>query len=367
MKEEIRAQSNPGAPPTNPEQVVEQASERMRRALSPGWEITSMMQKIVGGMKPRIDAVLQLRNPVNQKLKFLVQVRRVVSIRDLGPSIQALEKLSGQGDQVMVMSRHISESAQRWLIERNISFADVTGNFRISAQDYSVLLGDRGAALDPWRGPGRPRTSLKGEAAARVIRALIDSRPPMSVPELIKRAKSSNGVAYRVLDFLEDEDLVIREESKIVGVKWQRILEQWSRDYGFQENNSVMGFFEPRGLPELLEKLKGKPELDYAVTGSLAAQRWAPYAEPRLAMMYAKYPLKLARQLDLRPVDTGVNVLIAATAFDVVFDRVAEFEGVRYVAPSQAVVDLLRAPGRNPAEGQELLTWMEKNEDEWRI
>jgi hypothetical protein len=36
------------------------------------------------------------------------------------------------------------------------------------------------------------------------------------------------------------------------------------------------------------------------------------------------------------------------------------------VAPSQAAVDLLTAPGRGPEEGRALLDWMEKNESDWR-
>ena len=35
-------------------------------------------------------------------------------------------------------------------------------------------------------------------------------------------------------------------------------------------------------------------------------------------------------------------------------------------APSQVAVDLLTGPGRNPAEGQALLDWMENHECTWR-
>jgi hypothetical protein len=51
---------------------------------------------------------------------------------------------------------------------------------------------------------------------------------------------------------------------------------------------------------------------------------------------------------------------------DFVFDRSAIDEGVRYVAPSQAVADLLTGSGRNPTEAEELLDWMRRYEDVWR-
>ncbi len=37
-----------------------------------------------------------------------------------------------------------------------------------------------------------------------------------------------------------------------------------------------------------------------------------------------------------------------------------------YAALSQVAVDLLTGPGRNPAEGQALLDWMETDERTWR-
>jgi hypothetical protein len=106
--------------------------------------------------------------------------------------------------------------------------------------------------------------------------------------------------------------------------------------------------------------------LRYAVTGSLAAQRWADYADPRLATVYVDDVPAAAEQLGLREVDSGANVLLAAPASAVVFDRSSDLDGVRYAAPSQVAVDLLTGPGRSPAEGQALLDWMESNEPAWR-
>jgi hypothetical protein len=42
----------------------------------------------------------------------------------------------------------------------------------------------------------------------------------------------------------------------------------------------------------------------------------------------------------------------------VVFDRTWKDDSTTSVAPSQAAVDLLTAPGRSPAEGEAILEWM---------
>ena len=71
-------------------------------------------------------------------------------------------------------------------------------------------------------------------------------------------------------------------------------------------------------------------------------------------------------KVGLREVETGANVLVAKSAYDVVYERTSVVDGVFMVAPSQAAVDLMTGPGRNPAEAEELLAWMEANAGEWR-
>jgi hypothetical protein len=83
-------------------------------------------------------------------------------------------------------------------------------------------------------------------------------------------------------------------------------------------------------------------------------------------MIYCDSPERLANELDLRPVATGANVLLARPAYDVVYDRMLTAKDINIVAPSQAAVDLLTGPGRNPAEGTALLDWMEANVGAWR-
>lgn len=60
---------------------------------------------------------------------------------------------------------------------------------------------------------------------------------------------------------------------------WRRILERWSEDYGFQRSNTVNAYLQPRGLEALVDDLRDSMGLPYALTGSLAAQRVAPYAQ----------------------------------------------------------------------------------------
>ncbi|MFI7434673.1 hypothetical protein [Micromonospora haikouensis] len=338
----------------------------MQDRLPPGWTIDLAQH----GVPRRIDGIAELTAPDGTKAVLLIEAKRSVVTSDLAAILDQLRSYSlphVDHPVPMLAGRYIGPSARAWLEERGVSYADATGNIHIQLERPAMYLHDRGADRDPWRGPGRPRGTLQGHPAARVVRALADIARPMTVPELVRESGASTGATYRVVDFLKGETLVRRDPGgPLVDVEWRRMLERWSEDYGFQRSNIVTAFLNPRGLPAFQETLRGIHDMRYALTGSLAAHRLAPYAPAKLAMVYVDDVDQAAEQLKLRPVDSGANVLLARGKYDVVFDRTVQDGGLIYVTPSQAAVDLLTGPGRSPAEGKELLDWMEKHERSWR-
>lgn len=358
-----------------PHEPLERESDVLRRAVSvlqerlpPGWSAAASYG-VAGENRRRIDAVVELTAPGGSRVRLVAECKRAVVRRDLPAMLEQLEAYRATVPSPTIpvlVSRYLSDSVRAWLDENDLSYVDATGNLRLVSRDPAVYLRDRGADRDPWRGPGRPRGTLRGEPAARVVRALADFGSPLPVTALVKRSGASTGATYRVLDFLEQEALVTRGTRGVVEqVRWRQLLERWSEDYGFQRNNAVSGYLQPRGLSALLTGL-ATTELRYAVTGSLAAVQWAAYADPRLASLYVDDVAAAAELLGLREVDSGANVLLAEPASAVVFDRGSDVDGVMYAAPSQVAVDLLTGPGRSPAEGQALLDWMESNEPAWR-
>ncbi|MFZ2164379.1 MAG: hypothetical protein WAV45_02855 [Propionibacteriaceae bacterium] len=319
-----------------------------------------------------MDGSIQIQFAGNRPLDFAVQVKTSLTqagAQELGNGLVALEENPpAPGLRRMVVSPYIAPPAQRALRERGIAYCDATGNLFIASSDPFMLVVDRGASADPWRGPGRPSTNLKGLPAALLVRALVDFEPPYSVPQLANAAGASVGAAYRLIDYLNAQGLLTYAvRGPISDVAWPPLLRQWSQEASPQDPRNTQSYLEPRGLEALMSKLRDKAEPSRCVVGgSLAAQANAPYAEPRLALLYTEDPQSLAESLGLRPVAGGANVIVAAPRSPVVFERTVEFRGVETVAPSQAVADLLNGPGRNPAEGEYLLDWMEGNTNEWR-
>lgn len=319
----------------------------------------------------RLDALVTLEAPDGRSGTIVVEAKRLLATRDVAEQAEQLRsqilRARLPNASPMVIARYVSPSTREGLEREGIAYADATGNLRVMLDQPGLLIRNVGENRDPWRGPGRPRGTLKGSPAWRVVRALVDFRPPYTVPELVERSGASTGATYRVVKFLEEEALLERKpRGPITAVAWRPLIERWSQDFGFQRSEVVQSFLFPRGVEAILGALESIETNGYVLTGSLAAHFYAPYAPVRLAMLHVVNAAAMAERLELRPVDKGANVLLAFNKDSPSFDRAARINGVMTAAPSQVAVDLLDAPGRGPSEGQALLDWMEGNEQRWR-
>jgi hypothetical protein len=316
------------------------------------------------------DALVTITAPDGQRAVLAVEAKRLVASRDISPMLEQLRSNSSRAqlfDAIpLVVARYLSPAARERLEREGVAYADATGNRRLAIERPALFLRNVGADRDPWRGPGRPRGTLQGAPATRVVRWLVDVTPPYTPLQIADGSGASTGATYRVVGFLAEEGLVEREpRGPITIVQWRPLLERWSRDAGFQRSGPQSLLF-PRGVEALVEVLRSARDLGYVLTGSLAARQYAPYAPPRFAMLYAADLTATIERLELRRVDAGANVLIAPDPDGVAFQRTREIEGLRLAAPSQIAVDLLTGPGRSPSEGSALLDWMAAHEPEWR-
>lgn len=348
--------------------VLARGKEILAERLPEGWQV----QAVPSSPDQGADGIVDLVSPDGVLRRLLFEAKRTVESRD----VQAIcNQLARYADDVtssppvtgVVMARYLSPPVRQKLIDAGLSFVDATGNVRVSSPRPGLFVSDRGADRDPWRGPGRPRGSLKGAPAAQVVRALLDYDRTWPIRTLVETAGTSTGAAYRVVQFLEEEGLVERRGSQVLVPQWQPLLRRWSRDYELVASNRTTTWLAPRGLDRFLPRM-AETDLEYAVTGTLAAAEWARYAPARSAMIYTPDAAAAAAAWDLRPTEAGVNVVLAEPKSTAVFarTRVRTDGGYLIAAPAQVAVDLLTGPGRNPSEGEELIEWMARNERSWR-
>src|SRR5699024_10197135 len=159
------------------------------------------------------------------------------------------------------------------------------GNVRIVIDSPAVFISDRGENRDPWR-KGRPLGTLKGAPAARVARTLLDYRRNWRISELITVSRASSGATYRVLDYLEREDLVLKSDSQYCIPYWERYFREFSSHSVFQTKKRAQTFIEPHGVGNFLDKLPAEPTTPVVVPGSFAAKEWTTYAPANAVYAY---------------------------------------------------------------------------------
>lgn len=185
--------------------------------------------------------------------------------------------------------------------------------------------------------------------------------------DLAEAAGTSLGSTARTVDLLDRAGLLERDDTRrIAEVDWPEMIRRWAEEYElFGKRARVARFVCPRGLPRAVEQIKDS-KLRYALSGSLAAQNWAPLADPAAGLVYVSDLDLFRKQVSVAEARDSADLLVIEPADDLPFQRRVDIDGVGYVAPAQACADLLVGPGRNPSEGLALLGWMQKNEKIWR-
>lgn len=346
--------------------IARNLEQVLAERLPPGWSLRAKTQALAG--KTRIDLLVQMVSPSDETAVLAIEIKRTLEPRLVPEAAEQVSRLSMDAlpDAVpVVAAAYLSPRSREILEDFGVGYADTTGNVRIEVPSPGLFISTQGSDRDPWPQDSDLR-SLRGRGAARAMRAIIDTAPPFGVRELASSTGASAPTISRVLELLEREAIVTRQpRGPILAVDWQGAIRRWAEDYDQMGSNMVSMFLDPRGLPAIEKKL-AEARFTYAATGAFAAQRFDPIAPARTATVYVDDVTKAATRLGLRETETGANAILLEPFDPVVFDRTITRGGLRCVAPSQLVVDLLTGPGREPSQAEEILGWMKENEDVWR-
>ena len=356
--------------PIRENELIDAAIAWLSKRLPENWTVMRSSRPELAQGEGRTDAAIEIGAP-RAVARLAVEARRTLGPRDvdrmLGSVSRVLRALSPHVP-ILVVAPWLSPRTRELLSAQGVNYIDLTGNALVRLENPTLFLQSCGAARDPSPAQ-RGKARVRGPKAGRLIRTLIDVRPPYGVRELAEAARLAPGYVSRLLAALDDEVLIERlKRGRVQAVDVGGLLGRWAESYDVFSSNDAATFLAAAGaartLP-LLGDLPSRPQS--AVTGSFAAVRLAPVAAPALLSVYAEDVDAVASALDLIPADEGANVVLLSPSDAVVWERTIERDGVRYVAPSQAAIDCLTGNGRMPAEGEALLEWMLANEEEWRL
>jgi hypothetical protein len=352
--------------------LIDDAVALLSGWLPPGWTAERAERQIVGPYgqtASRVDAVVDLRGS-NANATFAVEAKRSFEPRDverLLPGLsRTLRSLAGHVP-LLVVASWLSARTQELLRNEGINYIDLTGNAWIRLDYPAVFVRNIGATRNP-KPEARQVARVRGPKAGRLVRTLIDLRPPYGVRELAEATQLAPGYVSRLLDALDRDALIDRSrKGEVMVVDYPAMLRRWVETYDVLKSNEARRFIARDGATNALARLRSlAPNGQSAVTGSFAAVRWAPVAAPALLLMYVEDISRTTETLNLLPADEGANVVLLRPFDRVVWDRVVVDDGITYVAPSQVAADCLTGTGRMPSEGDALVKWMTDNEDRWR-
>lgn len=344
---------------------------QLRSLLGEEWSV-----EVRDGQGSGADALLDVHMPESSVVAgFLVDLRPTVTPRVIREVIEPKRDLVRQVNErtgLLVVSRWIAPPSQRLLREIGIDYVDLTGNVSVRSARPAIAIYTRGAAKAPaGLRSGSETTTLAGLAAGRLVRVLADVVPPYRSAALADWSGLSPSYVSKLLDTLEEQLLIRRERREVVNVDWPNLLRSRATHLNLLKNHSYLGAIAPNGTPAVLETLSNftgrNTTGSIAITGSYAARTVAPTAVGGQLMIYAKSDFEpLMAQLGLLPIEEGADVLLLRPKDNTELSDTENADGLPRVALSQLVLDCLSGPGRMPAEGEAVISYMAQNEAAWR-
>lgn len=313
------------------------------------------------------DALLEVTAPDGSTATFALAARMTLAGRDAAALLAMLRRWCESSDAMpLVVSRYLSSTVREHLTETGASLIDATGNVHLSSPAPAIALARSGKERDPWR-RSHTRDALRGEPAARVVRALCDFRAPIPIARISQLADASAGSTYRVLDLLVDEGLAEKgAPGWIDSVDWPRLLRRWANDWSASERRFTLRLALPDDLDSALALLKRAPRGSFLLGGEHAAAHFTGEADPHRCFVHCDDTAGLIGRLGGETAadrtDSVLTVhgrgLVSASA------RSHTARGWPLAAPSQAYADLILAG--DDAAAARLLQKMDAGPETWR-
>lgn len=243
--------------------------------------------------------------------RLLVEWKSVGEPRYLGQAITVLKLGTGQSrrNYPVVAAPYIGPEGQRLCREAGVGYVDLTGNAFLR---FDGVLIDRRSSERPPRAKARLRR-LFSPKSSRVARVLLDQpNQEWTLARLATAASISVRTVHLVINALEEKDFVDKRRGAIRLAKPGPLLDLWAENYRFDQHRHQTFYTFVRSPRELAEKLAaeaaGQRAL-LALTLHAGAALVAPFVRYTDVHAYVAGDVeRLAKALDLRPVETGGGV-----------------------------------------------------------
>lgn len=352
-------------------EAVATAVRRLSELLPPEWTVESLKSEVKHD-DLRADGLVAVTPAVGPAITFLAEVKRWTT----EPTSRVAGVLSSLQHRspypVLLITDHTNAPLRRVCRDLGVNFVDEAGWVLLRSEDPPILISTEGK---DQRAPryGHEVTRLNGPAVGRIVRALLEIKPPIGVRELQARAGvNSAGSVSKLLPTLAAAGAIERGgRGEVLSIHRRSLLDRWVEDYSFRASNlAVTDWLAPRGIDLVIDRLPAMSGL--AVTGGFAGQAYlragsVPTVPGRLLALYAESPRAIAEDLGLVQIEPVSSNVVIATPRDreLMHSLEAAADGLPLAPRAQVLADLLSLPGRESLLADQLMEQLAEDDPLW--
>ncbi|MHA1290838.1 MAG: type IV toxin-antitoxin system AbiEi family antitoxin [Candidatus Thorarchaeota archaeon] len=249
---------------------------------------------------------------------------------------------------------YISEEGRQLCRNYGIGCIDLAGNAWLAFNNLYINVQGKENPYPTTRGI----KSLFTRKSTRAIRVLLtEPKRLWFVQDLAREADLSLGQTSNIKRLLIDEDLLLEEGKSFRLVDPQRLLDAWTENYSFKDNESL-DFYAIEGtqIERKLSSFCKEAGIEYGLALFSGANLVAPSVRYNRSFIYVEDKIRdIARQVGLKEVTSGPNVTLLKPYDKGVFYGVREVNGLSIVSDVQLYLDLKNYQGRGEEAARYIL------------
>lgn len=245
---------------------------------------------------------------------------------------------------------YISDVSATSIINNHYSFMDLSGNCYILSKRIIFHYCGKENKFTIKR-TKKQYFSKSSSAASVIIRTLLDKPSAYrGVRELSEITGKAIGTVSNVKSFLKDRDWIEECPNGFQLKNIKELLYTWAKDY-HTKDSLTFEYYSLDSVAETERKIAdwSKTHDNSALLGSFsAAVRYAPTVRYKKINVYVEQQAysEFVTDLDLKPVESGGNVVITIPHDETPCMFFREVNGDYVTSPVQTVIDLLGNAGR---------------------
>lgn len=251
---------------------------------------------------------------------------------------------------------YLSQEAQNICRKAEVGFIDLAGNCYLKF-DYVFIerLGFRNVHTER-----RPLRTLFSAKSSRIIRILLENaNQTRGVKELAAEAETSIALVSKVKQRLFDLEFAINDRDGFRLTDPEKVLLEWAKFYNYKDNEILTCYAsgEQDEVERTLNNYCKKHKIIHALTLFSGANKVAPFVRgiTQTAIFVEQDIAAISRDLKMKPVTSGANVIIMRPFDRSVFWQTQNIDGLPVVSDIQLFLDLYGYKGRGEEAANFLL------------